>query len=295
MSIQSRSNRDARGKIAQGRGGNRNVTCLLGLGCLLCLPATVWAEEVIVEVGSTNVMTGESFSTPVFIDGGTNFLGLYIVAVCYDTNVLELTEIRNGTNEFELFLANPNFPVFPHCEERGLNAAALGFGQNADTLVAPTGLVLAVEFDFLAVGPAGSSSELVLERVEVLDTQALPLPLLLLNGFVGITDGGDADGDGVGDAADACPHTAAGEAVNADGCSIAQLVPCSGPWKNHGRYVSTVVRAAKQFLAAGLITKAEKAAIVRQAAESDCGKVRGKSRPRFRGYLDTPAESLREP
>ena len=36
----------------------------------------------------------------------------------------------------------------------------------------------------------------------------------------------DADGDGVGDSLDQCPDTAAGDVVNAQGCSIDQLVPC---------------------------------------------------------------------
>ncbi len=87
----------------------------------------------------------------------------------------------------------------------------------------------------------------------------------------------DADGDGVADSLDQCPGTAPGAIVDADGCSIDQLVPCSGPasggaWKNHGRFVSTVTHVVKSFLAQGLITKAQAEAIVEQAAESDCGK-----------------------
>ena len=60
--------------------------------------------------------------------------------------------------------------------------------------------------------------------------------------------------------------------VNADGCSIDQLAPCAGNWKNHGAYVSAVAKIANAFLAQGLITPAQKGAIVAAAAQSNCGK-----------------------
>ena len=47
--------------------------------------------------------------------------------------------------------------------------------------------------------------------------------------------------------------------------------PCENAWKNHGAYVSCVTHAAKDFVAAGLITDAEKDAIVAEAAASTCG------------------------
>jgi hypothetical protein len=50
------------------------------------------------------------------------------------------------------------------------------------------------------------------------------------------------------------------------------LLPSSGPWKNHGQYVSTVAQVADQLLARGLITKAQKDAAVSAAAHSDTGK-----------------------
>ena len=80
----------------------------------------------------------------------------------------------------------------------------------------------------------------------------------------------DDDGDGVADTGDACPATPAGSVVNANGCSIAQLVPCGG--RNHGAYVSAVAKATNDFVAAGLITRSERAALVSAAAQSNCGK-----------------------
>jgi hypothetical protein len=60
--------------------------------------------------------------------------------------------------------------------------------------------------------------------------------------------------------------------VNAQGCAIADLCPCGNPWKNHGAYVACVTRTAETFVAAGVITSAEKDALVAQAAHSACGK-----------------------
>ena len=93
---------------------------------------------------------------------------------------------------------------------------------------------------------------------------------------VRITAALDSDGDGVPDDSDQCPDTAAGAIVDTHGCSIDQLVPCAGPvsggtWKNHGQYVSTVVKTAARFRAAGLITENEEEAVVEAAARSKCG------------------------
>jgi hypothetical protein len=69
-----------------------------------------------------------------------------------------------------------------------------------------------------------------------------------------------------------------GEVVDpGTGCSIAQLCPCEGPrgttvpWKNHGQYVSCVAKSAEGSVVQGLITEAEKDAIVSAAAGSACG------------------------
>ena len=58
---------------------------------------------------------------------------------------------------------------------------------------------------------------------------------------------------------------------------VAQLVPCTGPlsggtWKNHGQYVSTVAKTARDLVRQGLITQEERNAAVQEAAHSSCGK-----------------------
>jgi len=84
----------------------------------------------------------------------------------------------------------------------------------------------------------------------------------------------DSDHDGVWDYLDQCPNTPPGAVVDTNGCSIAQLCPCNGPWKNHGEYVKAVESVAKRFVQEGRITEQQRAAIVKQAANSDCGKPR---------------------
>jgi len=87
----------------------------------------------------------------------------------------------------------------------------------------------------------------------------------------------DVDGDKVANEVDLCPFTPAGELVDLNGCSIAQLSPCAGPrgttepWRNHGEYVSTTTKAAQSFVDLGLISAAEKDAIIAAAGQSSCG------------------------
>ncbi len=88
----------------------------------------------------------------------------------------------------------------------------------------------------------------------------------------------DQDFDGVPDDVDQCPNTPPCTVVDAEGCSIEQLVPCSGPpgggqWRNHGAYVSAVAHVATMFLRDGLITEEQREDLVMQAAQSNCGKV----------------------
>lgn len=87
----------------------------------------------------------------------------------------------------------------------------------------------------------------------------------------------DDDNDGIADANDACPFTKLGAVTDATGCSIAEYCPCASQasgfrWKNQGAYVSCVTQAAQEFVRQGLITGAEKGAIVSAAAQSTCWK-----------------------
>ena len=83
----------------------------------------------------------------------------------------------------------------------------------------------------------------------------------------------DADGDGVADAADACPDTPAGDLVDQGGCSVC---PCDSAvdgtaWDSHGAYFRCVVQEARQRLQDHAATKRAMRAAVRAARRSTCG------------------------
>jgi hypothetical protein len=82
----------------------------------------------------------------------------------------------------------------------------------------------------------------------------------------------DSDGDGVADTDDQCPNTPAGAIIDASGCSIPQLVPCDGNWRNHAEYVQALFNVTARFAEAGLVTEAQRRAILRDGLASDCGK-----------------------
>ena len=85
----------------------------------------------------------------------------------------------------------------------------------------------------------------------------------------------DVDNDGVADGVDECLHTATGAVVDFLGCSIDDYVPCTpegAEWKNHGAYVSATAHTAAYFFEQGLISYEEWDAIVKAAAQSDCGR-----------------------
>src|SRR5262249_46341498 len=82
----------------------------------------------------------------------------------------------------------------------------------------------------------------------------------------------DSDGDGISDDLDLCPGPPPFSIVDTDGCSIEQLSPCDGPWKNRGDYFRHMARVTAQFVQDGAITSAERRRLLRKAAKSDCGR-----------------------
>lgn len=83
----------------------------------------------------------------------------------------------------------------------------------------------------------------------------------------------DSDGDGVLDSDDACPGTAVGEAVNADGCSIQDMVNlCAVGATDHGDYVSCVAQLTSDMVKSGTITTKQRQELIVAAAKSDIGK-----------------------
>ena len=103
----------------------------------------------------------------------------------------------------------------------------------------------------------------------------------------------DTDSDGIPDDRDQCPGTSLGAVVNAAGCSLPQLCPCDGPWRNKGEYVRCVITHAWQFFRAGLVTAEQRQEYVRQAIRSDCGQ-REREPVQVHILPQTPEESRRD-
>jgi len=99
-------------------------------------------------------------------------------------------------------------------------------------------------------------------------TEGTVLPAYEIRGQIQL----DSDADGIPDVRDNCPNTPPGATADENGCSIDQLCPCEGPWRNHGEYLNCLKVVAAQFAQDGLITDVQAKLLVRQAASSDCGK-----------------------
>ncbi|HMJ91240.1 MAG TPA: Ig-like domain-containing protein [Candidatus Acidoferrum sp.] len=124
-------------------------------------------------------------------------------------------------------------------------------------------LVLLVEPNYLSYHRGGATES----RMYLIDPRSGQTTLTYRR-----INSADSDRDGVADDRDLCPSTPYGVAVNEQGCSIAQLCPCAGPWQNHQRYVDCVSTNAEQFLDEGLITEEQSEDITNTAEDSDCGR-----------------------
>jgi len=118
----------------------------------------------------------------------------------------------------------------------------------------------------------GSHLNGLIDEVEIFNRALFPTDIQAIFAADSAGKCKDDDHDGVPNDKDVYPETPAGEVADTSGCSINQLCPCNGPWKNHGAYVSCVAHRSDDFVAAGLIPKAERDAIVSNAAPSSCGK-----------------------
>lgn len=91
-----------------------------------------------------------------------------------------------------------------------------------------------------------------------------------------IDNSADADCDNIPNGSDVCAATPAGSVIDAQGCTVEQACPCSGPltggsWANHDAYVTCVTDRADELLSAGTITAGDRTFIIADAAASNCG------------------------
>jgi hypothetical protein len=91
-------------------------------------------------------------------------------------------------------------------------------------------------------------------------------------------DQADADGDKVGDACDQCAGTEAAGLITQDGCSVADLCPCDAPrgdesrWETQAAYMKCVAQTVRIFRRAGQVSRSEGLDILRRASTSGCGR-----------------------
>jgi len=201
--------------------------------CLL--PMQARADEAIIQVGSTNVQSGETFQLPITIDSSTDGIGGFLFGLSFDPSVIQVT----GVSAESVFMVGANLNWAPG------KIVVLGLKQFGST--APTGLTLVSQISFEAIGPSGSTTPVEFTAapyspVVVCDADCIAeIPVSEVNGVVNVLS--------------SCAGPVSG-----------------GIWNNHGQYVSSVTQTANDFLARGLITTDQKDDIVKAAAESDCGK-----------------------
>ena len=109
---------------------------------------------------------------------------------------------------------------------------------------------------------------------------------------ISVVEPPDADADGVPDGVDTCVlsdvtptvvidgcDSATPNLLGADGCTFSDdIAEAAAGAVNHGRFVSSVTRLMNAAKGAGLISGAQKGAVVSCAARSDLPEVRGRSR-----------------
>jgi hypothetical protein len=99
------------------------------------------------------------------------------------------------------------------------------------------------------------------------------------------------DGDKVGDLCDDCPGSRPDIPVEPGinelivdqfGCSLTQACPCFGPrgrqalWLRRSLYTRCIARAGRRFVRLGLITRAQRRAVLGAARGSTCARIHGR-------------------
>lgn len=85
------------------------------------------------------------------------------------------------------------------------------------------------------------------------------------------TDQVNSDSDAAGDACDPCPTDSPDDPDNNGVCGLQEACPCDADWKNHGDYVTCVVKDTKQQVRLGLLTDQQRAEQISAAAQNTCG------------------------
>ena len=157
----------------------RTPALLVAVGLLAVGAFSPRAEAVTdatLQIGSTNVTIGASFTVPLTIAVGPNVLGSYNINVGYDTNLLRCTGASGGdTSEYS---------VTPTWGTNTLGTVII-HGECPTCSTTPTGLVSVAKVSFLSLGPTGSSP-LTLSSPDVVDGGLNNLTTSTIDGSVTI-------------------------------------------------------------------------------------------------------------
>jgi len=242
---------------------NDNRAFIAGAAYVFARNRENWSQEAYLKASNTEA--SDRFGLSLSVSGDTVVIG----AETEDSNA---TGVNGPQNNNDLPYSGAAY-VFARLDGNWTQLAylkSLNTAQNAGF-----GRGVAISGNTIAVGAPGE--DIGTGAVYIFTALALPP--------------GDSDDDGVADPDDQCPNTPAGAIVDAAGCSIEQLVPCDGPWRNHGHFLRALREVTSEFVVAGLLTRAQQHAILLAGARSDCGKP-----PRRREPLRRPeSPPRREP
>jgi hypothetical protein len=161
-------------------------------------------------------------------------------------------------------------PVTTLSNPRGLGDCALPFSEGGSNSCTIEGVVMLSDEEVTSM-VSGRAALLVFLDYAPTDEFGVLWGEALL---IGVYWQPDTDRDSLPDYLDQCPGTPFGTLVNEHGCSIEQLCPRNGPWKNHGEYLNHLKAVSATFVEAGLITEEQRRAILLEGAKSAAGRQR---------------------
>ena len=145
---------------------------LLAAGCLLAVGAfSPRVDAVTLQIGSTNVNSGASFTVPLTVNAGAIVVGGVTATITFDTNLVSIISVTGGdTSQFSGTPTQTNMDI--------AGQVTIVAQQNSTAL--PTGLVSVAKFNFQSVGPIGTSALAIdLGNAEVDDANSgFPVPSL---------------------------------------------------------------------------------------------------------------------
>ena len=134
-------------------------TLMIALLGIFCLPSVVWAGDVAIKAPES---VSGSFTATLEADAGSQALGAFEINVYFNPNVIAVSGVQGGkTGEFS------RAPIVNINNKEGVVFLT---SFQAESLVAPKGLVDIASIKFKVIGLSGDNSPLSLEVKTLVDT-----------------------------------------------------------------------------------------------------------------------------